>query len=114
MLCAKNLKTVKAVLIMILGVGGFTSAQAALDLTSPGSPGAGHDVLVYAAETIETGTDATKTTVDKRRYTMPRATSGVFTVDANVGYALPDETYYVRYDLVARTACQRSSLALTR
>ena len=31
MLCAKNLKTVKAVLIMILGVGGFTSAQAAFD-----------------------------------------------------------------------------------
>ena len=33
MLCAKNLKVVKAALIMIFGVWSFTSAQAVFDLT---------------------------------------------------------------------------------
>ena len=97
MLCAKNLKVVKATLIMILGVGGFTSAQAAMDLTSTELGGLmNHSVAVYAAETIESGS-----TGAARNFSAVMATGGTFTVDANVGYNLPAATYYIRYDLVA-------------
>ena len=97
MLCAKNLKTVKAVLIMILGVGGFTSAQAQFNLTSEPTL-MGHDVAVYAAETIATGAAA-----GVARTTELYATAGAFMATATLTFPLSEDgtTYYARYDLVA-------------
>jgi hypothetical protein len=100
MLCAKNLKVVRATLITILAAGGFMSAHAALDLTSEGNPGTGHAVVVYAAETISTGSDTAG-----RRYTELMATEGEFIVSATPGLGLggadDDDSYFVRFDLVA-------------
>ena len=97
MLCAKNLKAVKAALIMILGAGWAVSAQAQMDLTSTEMGGlANHAVAVYAAETIKTGS-----TGPNRNFSTLSATGGAFTVDANIGYVLPADTYYIRYDLEA-------------
>ena len=99
MLCAKNLKAVKAALITILAVGGFTTAQAAFDLTSTEMGGlAGHAVAVYAAETVSTGSAS-----GARRMTELHATAGVFDANATLSFPLgaTDVTYYARYDLVA-------------
>ena len=98
MLCAKNLKVVKAALIMILGVGGFTSAQAEFNLTSQPTL-SGHDVAVYAAETIATGAAA-----GVPRTTELYASATRFMAKATIGFPLPAATgvkYYARYDLVA-------------
>ena len=93
MLCAKKLKAVKMALIPILGVLGATSAHAVLDLTSQPDL-MGHDVLVYAAETI---------TTDGKSFTTPLATTegDPLNVNAVTGVTLPSGTYYLRYDLIA-------------